>query len=395
MSEAFTKTGRRELLKFAAAGTAGATLASLDRRFAFAQDAAKNRASYKVFSPGRIGKLKLKNRIVRSATWESAASNGEVTGAFIGIYRALAEGGVAMIISGYMGPYNGTESLPSAQINCYDDRFIPGLKKVADAVRGTDCRLVAQLGHAGATIGPSDLTWPKKQQTVKGLSTAQVEEIIGAFANGIRRIKEAGWDGVELHGAHSYLLCSFLSPFTNQRSDKYGGSTENRVRIIKDIITQARTHVEPDFPITIKANCNDGVEGGITLDTWPEQAKALVRAGVTAIDISSNNPMPLAVDAPNKESYHLKGALAIADIGVPIICTGGNRQIDRMEALLQTNGKVDFLGLARPLVREPGLPKRWLEGKGDATAKCIYCNSCLGALGKGPVHCVQETQPAA
>jgi 2,4-dienoyl-CoA reductase-like NADH-dependent reductase (Old Yellow Enzyme family) len=386
MSENAKKTSRREFLELAAAGTAGAAFAQRGSRTVFAQT--QRRDDYKVFSEGRIAGVRLKNRLVRSATWEAAASKGEVTDAYIGLHKALAEGGAAMIISGFVAPVK-LEAAPM-QVHVYDDRHIPGLRKVADAVHAADseCRLFAQIGHGGGTVGPSDIRWRGKRKR-KALSTEEVEEIVTSFAQAAGRVKQAGWDGVELHGAHAYLLCSFLSPYTNKRTDKYGGSTENRVRIIRDIVTQARQLVGTDFPIIIKVNSDDGVKGGIDAESFPELANEVEKAGVDAIDVSGNNCIQASIDSPEKESYFLKAAESI-DVNVPVILTGGNRSIGRLEKILQDSAKIEFFGIARPLIREPGLPKRWLEGQGDDVAKCIHCNGCFGTISKGPVHCIQE-----
>jgi len=387
MSENAKKRSRREFFELAAAGTAGAAFASVEPKPVFAQG--ERRDGYKVFSEGRIAGIRLKNRLVRSATWESAASKGEVTETYIGLHKGLAEGGIGMIISGFIAPVK-LEAAPQ-QVHAYDDQHIPGLRKVADAVHAADsqCKLVAQVGHGGGTVGPSGIRWPTKMAG-RALSTEEVDEMATSFAEAIRRVKAAGWDGVELHGAHAYLLCSFLSPYTNKRTDKYGGSTENRVRIIRDIVAQARQRVGTDFPIIIKVNSDDGVKGGIDADTFPELANEVEKAGVDAIDVSGSNCIQPGIDTPEKESYFRKAAESI-DVNVPVILTGGNRSIGRLEKILQDSGKVDFFGIARPLIREPGLPKRWLEGEGEDVAKCIHCNGCFGTIMKGgPVHCIQE-----
>jgi len=387
MSENARTTSRREFLELAAAGTAGAAFASAESNQVLAQP--ERRDGYKVFSEGRIAGIQLKNRLVRSATWESAASEGEVTDTYVGLHKTLAQGGVGMIISGYVAPVQ-LEAAPQ-QIHAYDDRHISGLGKVAEAVHAVDgkCRLFAQIGHGGATVGPSGIRWPGKRKG-KVLSTEEVDEMVASFAEATRRVKEAGWDGVELHGAHAYLLCSFLSPHTNKRTDKYGGSPENRVRIIRDIVTQARQLVGTSFPIIVKVNSDDGVKGGIDAESFPELANELEDAGVDAIDVSGSNCIQAGIDSPEKESYFLKAAESI-DVNVPVILTGGNRSIGRLEKVLQNSRRVDFFGIARPLIREPGLPKRWLEGQGGDVAKCIHCNGCFGTIMRGgPVHCIQE-----
>jgi 2,4-dienoyl-CoA reductase-like NADH-dependent reductase (Old Yellow Enzyme family) len=326
------------------------------------------REDYHIFSEGQLGPLGLKNRLIRSATFESAGSNGEVTNVYIDLLRKIAEGGLAMITTGATVVVE-ENALPT-QIHVYDDQYIEGLSRVADAVHTADseCKIIAQVCHRGNKVAV--------------LSTEEVEEIITSFAEAIRRVQQAGWDGVELHGAHSYLLSSFLSPLTNIRTDKFGGSIENRVRIITDIMDQARELVGEDFLIQIKVNCYDIIPGGIDINNFPELAMKIEKTGIDAINISAMLAPRENIDSPEKQSYFLKYAEAL-DVDVPIILTGGNRSIELLEGILQ-NGKVDFFGLARPLVREPDLPDRWLQGSGEAESTCISCNGCLDKMRTNP-----------
>jgi len=210
------------------------------------------------------------------------------------------------------------------------------------------------------------------------LSTDEVDKIIEEFVDAIRRVKIAGFDGVELHGAHGYLLSSFLSPYTNKRTDKYGGTVEKRVQIIRSIMNKAKALVGSDFPIIIKINSNDIMPQGIRTDTFPAVAQQVVNTGVDALDISGNNPIVEDIEHIEDESYFFDGASSL-DVNVPIILTGGNRSVSHMEKLLKTN-EIDFLGMARPLIREPDLPERWLSGTADDRATCISCNGCFGAI---------------
>jgi len=350
----------------------------------------EGRAEYKVFSAGQISTMPVKNRLVRSATMIAAADGGRPTEEYIAKYRELAQGGVAVIITGFMIP-NRADARYARQLFVYDDSYIPGLKRLAEAVHETDseCRLVAQIGHSGETVSPSDVKWPFPwKRRGRALATAEVDAIVADFADAIWRVRNAGFDGVELHGAHAYLLSSFLSPLTNKRTDRYGGTLEKRVHIIRAIMDTARERVGSDFPILIKVNSDDNTAQGIRPENFSALANEIVKTGVAALDVSGNDCLQGGVEDTKDEAYFFPGAKAL-EVKTPIILTGGNRSVDYMEKLLNTN-VIDFIGMARPLIREPDLPKRWLEGTGDERAACISCNGCFEAIMQGKTaYCTQ------
>lgn len=394
MSDAVRRPSRREFLELSAAGAAGVALASSWP----VRVTAASRAEYAMFTPHAIGPMTVPNRLVRAATWESAGQDGAPTETYLKIHRDLAAGGVGMIITGYMAP---TPSPIGVQIHIFDDSHIEGLQRIADEVHraAPDCRLVAEVGHGGGTVGPTEVGWPTKGKP-RALEVAEIEEIVAGFAEGIRRLKEAGFDGAELHGAHAYLLSSFLSDITNQRDDRYGGSVHKRVQIIREIVDQARAKVD-DFPILIKVNCNDAptphqvAEQGISPANFPELAMELEKAGLDAIEVSGNGCMYSDIDDIEDESYFLPSAEMLTDLKIPVIVTGGNRTVDHLEQTLKTAKVVDLFGMARPLVREPSLPGRWLEGTGDPKPRCINCNLCINkAIRTGSLRCMQEEMAA-
>jgi 2,4-dienoyl-CoA reductase-like NADH-dependent reductase (Old Yellow Enzyme family) len=401
MTEKFKNTTRREFLKTSGkiAGTAifsgisaGCMRAALEPEKIDSGNGTppQGRAGYKVFSPGQIGTMTVKNRLVRSAAMVAAASGGRPTDEYIEIYSELARGGVGMIITGFMIPTK-TDARYARQIFVYDDSYIPGLKRLADAVHGADseCRLVAQIGHSGDTVSPSGIKWPFAwKQKGRALTTDEVDAIVIDIADAIRRVKTAGFDGVELHGAHAYLLSTFLSPLTNKRTDRYGGSLEKRVHIIQAIMDEARKQVVPDFPILIKLNSDDNAAQGIRPENFPALANEIVKTGVVALDVSGNDCLQMDIEDTEDEAYFFPGAKAL-EVKTPIILTGGNRSVNYMEKLLNTN-EIDFIGMARPLIREPDLPNRWLGGTGDESAACISCNGCFQSIMQGrTAYCTQ------
>ena len=359
------------------------------------------RHGYKIFSEGKIANMTLKNRLVRSATGDlPLLRGGKMTDEVLSLYRKLAEGGVGMIITGL------TPVVPRGVFDCDRFRFdeIKGFAKLAEVVHSVDedCKILVQLTTGSSRMpGHSRIKGPGRDY-----STEEVRQIIDFFAEAIEWCQEAGFDGVQFHGAHRYFLCSFLSPYTNHRADQYGGTIRKRARIISEIVSKAREKVG-NFPILIKMNCTDNVEGGADIDTFPEMTLELERAGVDAIEVSGGmrdclvraeeeldfRPIPLAeshtrINSPNKQSYFLRYAEAL-DLEIPLILVGGNKEIERIEEIAQ-QGKVDFIALCRPLIAEPELPNRWLEGKGTNTTDCISCNSCLFSLriGTGLARCL-------
>ena len=242
------------------------------------------RDEYKLFSQGRIAHIAVKNRLIRAATYEGGMTeDGRVTPEILNIYRNLAEGGVGTIITGHMTV--AREGKGGDRQTCvYDDSYIAEIAQIAEVVHasGNGCKVVAQLSYAGRQVlhdnkvaecvGPSEIPSPILRKKAKTLSIDEIKKIVNCYSDAIVRVKKAGFDGVQLHGAHGWLLSSFLSPYTNRRHDQYGGSIEKRVTILREIIAKARESVD-DFPILIKMNCTDHIEGGIYIDTFPKLAK--------------------------------------------------------------------------------------------------------------------------
>ncbi|NIA15696.1 MAG: NADH:flavin oxidoreductase [Nitrospiraceae bacterium] len=374
------------------------------------------RDSYKLFSQGTIGSLNVKNRFVRSATYETAASSGLVTDQCEHLYRTLARGGSGLIITGHMAVLRAGSVGPH-QTHIYEDAHTSSIRRIVHAARTSDpsCRIVAQLNHIGRNVlldnslaepvGPSAVPLPILRRRPRALSTGEIEAIVAAFADAVRRVRDAGFDGVQINAAHGWLLSSFLSPYSNRREDRYGGGLQGRLTILREIMGLARNRVGSEFPILVKLNCDDFVPGGLDADGFPALAEAVQEAGVDAIEVSGGTwdcltltkadlgfpPIPLpearmGIERMERQSYFATYA-AHLDLSVPVILVGGNRSIEGMEGLLQ-KGTADFFALARPLIREPGLPKRWLEGRGPEAPECESCNACLLSLKWGPTRCL-------
>lgn len=377
------------------------------------------RDNYIIFSEGKIGRIMLPNRLVRSATWDpSILTRRVMTDEVLNLYRGLALGGIGLIITGGFPVFSerSRNSDSGNWLSTYADLRIKGIERLVQEVQRAKpkCRIIAQLENGNLNARPSVVDSPFSRRKVRRLTVKEIGDIVDCFVEAIIDMDKAGFDGVQLHAAHGGLLSRFLSPYTNRRDDSYGGSPPNRARIIREIVSKARQTVN-DFPILIKMNCTDYLVGGIDIDTFSELAQEIEQTGVDAIEVSGGmwdclvrseqelgfRPVPAPeshtrIRNPEKQSYFLKYVEKL-DLGIPVILVGGNRNIERLEEIV-SQGKVNFIALSRPLISEPDLPNRWLEGRGSRTTECISCNSCIFAMhvhpGKpepGLVTCVYKT----
>ena len=360
-----------------------------------------DRCHYKIFTETALAGLTIPNRLIRSATWDPSILNSrQITEEVLSLYRDLALGGVGAIITGGLPVYRERypEEDSSQPFRVYTELRVHGLEKMAQAIHQArpDCKVIAQLEVGFVDAGPSSMPTPFSDQPVRELALAEIERIIACFVEAITDMRVSGFDGVQLHSAHGGLLSRFLSPYTNRREDDFGGTVEKRSHIVKEIIVRARKQVG-DFPILIKMNCTDYLAGGVDIENFPALAQEIARAGVDAIELSGGmweclfrpeeelgfRPVPAPeshtrIRKPEQQSYFLPYAEKL-DLPIPVILVGGNRDIESLEAILQ-GGKVDFIALCRPLIREPGLPNRWRAGLGKRVAECVSCNSCIFAM---------------
>jgi len=359
-----------------------------------------------LFEPGTINGMTLTNRFVRSATWEGMATeDGRVTPKLIETMVALAEGGVGLIISGHAYVSKVGQASPW-QLGIYDDSLVDGLQSLTDAVRGAGGRIVAQLAHAGTfALEKAIGTAPVVASNFDGLartprfelSVADIQDLKKAYVAAARRARTAGFDGIQLHSAHGYLLSQFLSPWFNRRTDDYGGEIGNRVHIHVETIRAVRQAVGNDYPFLVKMNCEDFSDGGLTLEESVAAAKQMVAAGLDAIELSGGlltggklSPSRPGINREDKEAYFRDAARTFKkELDVPLILVGGIRSPEVAERLLN-KGTADYFSMSRPLIREPDLINRWRSG--DCTrARCLSDNLCYrpGMTGKG-IYCVTE-----
>ncbi|MFC1735964.1 NADH:flavin oxidoreductase [Candidatus Hydrogenedentota bacterium] len=360
----------------------------------------------KLFENTSINGMTLLNRFLRSATWTGMADDsGSPEPALIEMMTGLARGGVGLIITGHA--YVLKEGQASRQqLGAYDESLLPHLRQMTEAIHEAGGTIVLQLAHAGVkaatslsgceAVGPSMME-NKRGPFCRAMTQNEIRDTVQAFGTAAALAVKAGFDGVQIHAAHGYLLSQFLSPFYNKREDEYGGSIENRAKIILEVVKSIRGAVPEDFPVLIKINSEDFLENGFTVDEMIEVCAMLEAAGIDAIEMSggtSDSPgqyMPIRrgeMPAEEDEVYYSGAArLYKQKIKVPLILVGGIRSYGVAEKLVD-EGLTDFISLCRPLIREPDLIKRWESGD-TAKASCVSCNSCLrpGYRGEG-IRCV-------
>jgi 2,4-dienoyl-CoA reductase-like NADH-dependent reductase (Old Yellow Enzyme family) len=356
----------------------------------------------------KIGRLRLRNRFVRSATYDGCADKaGHVTDKQIRLYEELAKGGVGLIVSGIAGVH------PSGRISAFqniisDDSVIPGLKKLVHAVNSHGAGIAMQLFHGGResamyqkykkseAVAPSVVANdPYCDLEYRAITEDEIIEIIGAFGDAALRAQAAGFDAVQIHGAHAYLPSQFLSPFTNQRTDAWGGTPEKRLRFLHEIYKDIRKKVGDDYPVMIKIGVADGFPQGLQFSEGKDAVIRCAEWGFDAVEISQGlrgkrygqTEFRTKIKRPDQEGYFRSWCKEIKEaVNVPVMMVGGLRNIEMMEEVIR-NGEADYISLSRPLIREPDIIGRWKKGEGGRPS-CISCNLCFEALLKGiPLHC--------
>lgn len=344
-----------------------------------------------------INGMTVPNRLVRSATWEGLASaEGFVTPALEKAMLELVDGGVGLIITGHMFVAEQGRA-GERQLAICSDEYINGLRSMVKNVHEKGGVIVAQLAHAGGhaaqgitgmpAVGPSPFV-RKDGELCQEMSEEDIDAMVYSFEQAASRAVAAGFDGVQIHAAHGYGLSQFLSPHINKRTDMYGGSFENRIRPLVRVYEGIRRAVGDAYPVTMKINCEDYVEGGLQLEDSVSVIKGLALLGLDAVEISggllTSSPTKSSVrvgrfDTPAKEAWYREAAKAVREhTKLPIMLVGGLRSFSVGEGLL-AEGLIDFVSMSRPLLREPALLKRWAAGD-LRKAECISCNKCFTVL---------------
>ncbi len=360
-----------------------------------------------LFTPGNIGTLEISNRLIRSATAERMADEtGRPREQYYDLYHELAAGGVGLIITGHMYVHPTGKCHPE-MTGVYSDDLLPALARLAEVVHAEGGRVVAQINHGGmqcakeavnSTIAPSAMDEEVLPQPARQMTVAEIEMIIEAYAQAARRIKEAGLDGVQLHGAHGYLINQFLSPYANKREDQWGGDFEGRLRFLREVTMAIRTQVGPAYPVLIKFGMQDGVEGGLSVDLGTQVAARMAEMGLDGIEISGGIRAPNSkkgIRRPEDEAYFRPLAQQARSVTpLPLALVGGFRTRPVMEAVL-ASGEVDFISMCRPLISEPDFPNL-LKAGAKNKSRCISSNNCwaenpgVGIACKCPLDKLEE-----
>ena len=361
----------------------------------------------KLFEHTEINGMTLKNRFVRSATWEGMATDdGACTPKLVDTISHLAGGGIGLIITGHAYVKKQGQA-GEWQLGIYEDRLIPGLRGMTDAVHKRGGIIIAQLAHSGLFADPSLTGYPPiapsaisgiTQHAVHKMTLSDIQNVVESFGLAAQRAQKAGFDGVQLHAAHGYLLSQFLSPFFNMRSDRYGGNIENRAIIHLEILDTIRSYVGKDYPVLIKMNTRDFIEGGLELEDALKAGKLLAQNRLDAIELSGGtgrlsgklNPVRTGILKKADEAYFEDAAkLFKKHIDIPIILVGGIRSFEVAEHIVDS-GIADYISMSRPFIREPDLVNRWKSGD-RSKAACLSDSRCFvpARTGKG-IYCVME-----
>ena len=371
-----------------------------------------------LLAPGRINNLEIKNRIMVTAMGVSLSEeDGTVGERLIAYHEEQAKGGAGLIISGVAGVAWPVGAVAWQQTAISEDKFLPGLTRLCDRIHAHGSKIAVQLHHGGLVAGYStrgghplwapsippapagsflDYFLPEEMAafagmtmpTIKVLEKDDIATVVRQFGEAAARAKKAGFDAIEIHGGHGYLLSSFISPKTNSRTDDYGGPIENRLRLLLEVIASVRASVGPDFPVWVKLDSAEiGKKGGITLEDAKIAARMVAAAGVDAITVSAyhetgQGKLHSDSNIPHIENAHLPAAAAIkAEVSIPVIALG-RVEVGTADRVIG-RGEADFIAMGRKLLADPHLPNKLLRGEEDKVRPCVYCYTCVSAIYAG------------
>jgi 2,4-dienoyl-CoA reductase-like NADH-dependent reductase (Old Yellow Enzyme family) len=387
--------------------------------------AKKAKRELRSFQEAQLGPLKLSNRFIKAATFEGLAPENVVSDELITFHRRIAEGGVGMTTIAYCAVAPDGQGAPNEIV--VGPAAAEGLRRFTDAIHETGTAASIQLGHAGPVgagagqkgLSPSRVFAPQALRFTRAAGEDDLQRAIQNFASAAKIAADSGFDALELHFGHGYLISSFLSPKLNRRKDRWGGTLENRARLAREVAQAVRLAVGDDIALIAKFNMADGVAGGFWLDESIDVARMLETDGhLNALELSGGSsfqnpmylfrgeapihemasafPQPLRMgfklgagrflrEYPFEEAYFLPYARQFRDaLDMPLILLGGLNRLDTIENALAEG--FEFVALGRALLREPDLIRRWQAGD-EGEALCIHCNKCIPTIYQG-THCV-------
>ena len=392
----------------------------------------EQKSKSKVFTPGKIGDLTLRNRTIRSGCFEGMCSNATPGEALIEHHRKVAAGGIGMTTVAYCAV--SCDGVAFGHEMWMREEIIPTLKRLTDGVHKEGAAVSIQLGHCGffanrsvigkTPIGPSRKFCLFRYSICRAMNEEDIERIREDFGNAAKMAVRAGFDAIELHAGHGYLLSQFLSPWTNNRNDRYGGSLENRLRFPVSIIKHVREVVGSAYPILIKMNCEDGFKGGLSIEEAVQVAKAFEDAGASMLVPScgftartsfymmrgnvpiwdyvksEKNPVTKAgmalfgrlivKEIPFQPLFLFDMAKRIKDaVRIPVACIGGVCSVQDMDKAMQTG--FEFVQIGRATIRDPNVINKMQMGEITAS-DCDHCNRCVAAMAATGVTCVAEAK---
>jgi 2,4-dienoyl-CoA reductase-like NADH-dependent reductase (Old Yellow Enzyme family)/thioredoxin reductase len=354
----------------------------------------------KLFSPFSIGNLKLENRIVMPPMATNYATpEGFLSDRQIAYYVERAKGGVGYLNVEHTGILPQGKASPK-MLMIHTDEHAAEIRKLVEAVQAAGGKIVVQINHAGRQafsavtgapiVGPSPLPALPGMETPHELSGDEIEELVETYAAAAQRVKKIGADGVELHMAHGYLLCSFLSPFSNRRTDLYGGDLAGRSRFPLAVLKAVRERLGPDFPIICRLSGDEYVEQGLKIAETTQIAAMLEEQGADAVHISACNAASGYLNHPpyyvdEGVFVHLAEAVKAA-VNIPVIAVGRIRTPELADRIVR-EGKADLVSMGRALIADPHLPNKAKEGRSNEITPCVSCNKCIQTLRKDVVRC--------
>ena len=388
--------------------------------------------SRKAFTPGKIGDLQLRNRIIRAGCFEGMCENGSCSDLLIEHHRKVAAGGAAMTTVSYCSVSEAARAYGHEM--WMRKEILPDLRRLTDAIHKEGGTASVQLGHCGYFASKADtgfqpmgasrkfnlfrISFPKQ------MTEADINQVIQQFASAALLAREAGFDAVEIHSGHGYLLSQFLSPYTNHRTDIYGGSLENRMRFPASVVKAVREAMGPEFPVLVKMNVTDGIKGGIEIEDAVVIAKLFEAEGASALVPScgftsktpfmmmrGNRPI-LEFAAADKsfmrkfgllffgnfmvQEYHYNDLFLMQDalkivkaVKIPVVLVGGICSVNDLETAM--NAGFEFVEIGRAVIKDPDVVNKWQKGELMAS-DCDHCNRCVAVMNGGPVYCVCNTK---